>query len=85
MDFEVVDRFIQISDKEAFLTARELARTEGIFCGGSSGAALAAARQLLRGRNDIKHPVIILADSGNRYLSKIYNDPWMRQMGYLEE
>ncbi len=85
MDFEVVDRFIQISDKEAFLTARELARTEGIFCGGSSGAALAAARQMLKGRNDIKHPVIILADSGNRYLSKIYNDSWMSQMGYLEE
>lgn len=85
MDFAVVDRFIQISDKEAFLTTRELARTEGLFCGGSSGAVLAAARKVLKDKSKIKHPVIILPDSGNRYLSKIYNDAWMNQMGYLED
>jgi cystathionine beta-synthase len=85
MDFRAVDRFIPISDKEAFLTARELAKTEGIFCGGSSGAAVAAARKVIRQRPDIKCPVIIFADSGNRYLSKIYNDSWMRNMGYLDE
>ncbi len=84
MDFSVVDRFIQISDKEAFLTTREMAKTEGIFCGGSSGAVLAAAREVLNNNPQFKHPVIILADSGNRYLSKIYNDSWMRKMGYLE-
>jgi cystathionine beta-synthase len=84
MDFAVVDKFIPISDKEAFLTARELARTEGLFCGGSSGAVLAAAGKILKTRPDIKRPVIIFADSGNRYLSKIFNDAWMNQMGYLE-
>jgi cystathionine beta-synthase len=85
MDFAVVDRFVRISDKEAFLTTREIARTEGLFCGGSSGAVLAAARKFLEDRPDIKHPVMILADSGNRYLSKIYNDTWMKQLGYLED
>jgi cystathionine beta-synthase len=84
MDFSVVDRFIRISDKEAFLTTREMAKTEGLFCGGSSGAVLAAAREVLRAKPEFKHPVIILADSGNRYLSKIYNDSWMRKMGYWE-
>jgi cystathionine beta-synthase len=83
MDFSVVDQFIRISDKEAFVTTRELARIEGIFCGGSSGAAIAAARKVLRNRPDLKTPVIILPDSGNRYLSKIYNDSWMTDMGYL--
>ena len=83
MDFSVVDQFVTISDKEAFLTTRELAKIEGIFCGGSSGAAIAAARKVLRNRSDLKTPVIILPDSGNRYLSKIYNDRWMTEMGYL--
>jgi cystathionine beta-synthase len=84
MDFSVVDRFMPISDQESFSTARELARCEGIFAGGSSGAVLAAARRIIREKRDIKCPVIILADSGNRYLSKIYNDSWMKEMGYLK-
>jgi cystathionine beta-synthase len=84
MDFGIVDRFVRITDKEAFLTTRELALTEGLFCGGSSGSVLAAARKILRNRPEIKHPVVIFADSGNRYLSKIFNDAWMKQMGYLD-
>jgi cystathionine beta-synthase len=84
MDFDVVDRFIPISDKEAFLTAREISKTEGVFCGGSSGAILAATRKVVRERKDIKCPVMIFADSGNRYLSKIYNDSWMKDLGYIE-
>lgn len=83
MDFDVVDRFIAISDKQAFITTRELARTEGITCGGSSGAVIAAARQILRDDPDIRFPVVILADSGNRYLSKIYSNRWMTRMGYI--
>jgi len=83
MDFDVVDEFIQVSDKEAFLTTRELARVEGLFTGGSSGAVVAAARRFLRNHQDVNFPVVILADSGNRYLSKIYNDDWMRALGYL--
>ena len=83
MEFDVVDRFIAISDKQAFITTRELARTEGITCGGSSGAVIAAARQILRDDPDIRFPVVILADSGNRYLSKIYSNRWMTRMGYF--
>ena len=83
MDFSVVDQFITISDKEAFLTTRELARTEGLFCGGSSGAAIAAARKIIQQEPNIKYPVIILPDSGDRYLSKVYNDQWMTSMGYI--
>ena len=83
MDFDVVDEFITISDKEAFLTTRELARTEGLFCGGSSGAAIAACRLVFREHPEFKCPVTILADSGNRYLSKLYNDSWMKDKGYL--
>jgi cystathionine beta-synthase len=85
MDFDVVDEFIQIADREAFLTTRELAGAEGIFAGGSSGAIIAAARRYLRNRPDIKFPVVVLADSGDRYLSKIYSDDWMRKLGYLDK
>jgi cystathionine beta-synthase len=83
MDFNVVDQFIRIGDQEAFLTARELAQVEGLFCGGSSGSAIAAARKVLAEQPNLKYPVIILPDSGNRYLSKIYNDNWMRSMRYI--
>jgi cystathionine beta-synthase len=83
MDFSIVDKFMQVSDKEAFLTARETSRMEGLFGGGSSGAVIAAARRYLAGRRDLKFPVAILGDSGNRYLSKLYNDEWMMRMGYL--
>jgi cystathionine beta-synthase len=83
MDFSAVDKFIPVPDREAFLTARELARTEGLFCGGSSGAVISAARKYLGSRPDINFPVVVLADSGNRYLSKLYSDEWMRDMKYL--
>jgi cystathionine beta-synthase len=85
MDFDVVDEFIQVADREAFLTTRELAATEGIFAGGSSGAVIAAARRYLRSRPDIKYPVVVLADSGDRYLSKIYCHEWMRKLGYWDK
>jgi cystathionine beta-synthase len=84
MDFSVVDRFLQVSDKEAFLATRELAVSEGLFCGGSSGAAIVAARKILQENPKIRYPVVILPDSGDRYLSKIYSDQWMREMGYFD-
>lgn len=84
LDFDVIDEFYSVGDKDAFHAARELAETEGILAGGSSGAVLAAARTVLEKYESIKYPVIILADSGNRYLSKIYNDKWMEEMGFLK-
>jgi cystathionine beta-synthase len=84
MDFEPVDRFVAVDDGLAFLTARELARKEGIFSGGSSGAVIAAAREILRDDPEIRFPVVVLADSANRYLSKIYSDDWMKEKGFID-
>ncbi len=83
MDFSVVDDIIQVNDKNSFLTARRLAREEGIFAGGSSGAAIWASLELARNIKDKKNIVTILPDSGSRYLSKFYNDEWMEQNGFL--
>lgn len=82
LDFDVIDQFIAVDDREAFLTARELSTVEGLFCGGSSGATIAAARKILSENKFVKFPVVMLADSGNRYLSKIFNDAWMSEKGY---
>lgn len=84
MDFSVVDDVIQVGDKECFVTARRLAREEGILVGGSSGMALSAARKVAK---KLKEGLItvILPDSGRNYLSRFYNDDWMADFGFLEE
>ncbi|OGG37317.1 hypothetical protein A2968_00555, partial [Candidatus Gottesmanbacteria bacterium RIFCSPLOWO2_01_FULL_42_22] len=84
MDFSVVDDVVVISDKESFLIARQLAGKEGILAGGSSGLALAAARKVIR-KLKTGLMVVILPDSGKNYLSKFYNDDWMRDFGFLDE
>lgn len=83
MDFSVVDDIIQVNDKNSFLMARRLAREEGIFAGGSSGAAVWASLELAKNIDDDKIIVTILPDSGSRYLSKLYNDRWMKENGFL--
>lgn len=82
-DFELIDDMIRISDRDAFLTARELARTEAVFGGGSSGAALWGVRQLAQRLREPARIVTLFPDSGFRYLSTIYNDDWMRERGFL--
>lgn len=84
MDFSVVDEVISVSDKDCFLTARNLAEKEGILAGGSSGMALFAARRVAK---KLKKGliVVILPDSGRNYLTKFYNDEWMRDFGFLDE
>ena len=80
-DFDVIDEFIQVTDKDAALTARELARTEGLFMGYTSGAAMQAVRQYAEmGRFDENSIVVVLfADHGSRYMNKIYSDEWMKK------
>ena len=80
-DFDVIDEFIKVTDKDAALTARELARTEGLFMGYTSGAAMQAVRQYAEmGRFDENSIVVVLfADHGSRYMNKIYSDGWMKK------
>ncbi|MDQ7827583.1 MAG: cystathionine beta-synthase [Armatimonadota bacterium] len=87
MDFSVVDEVVPVTDREAFTMTRRLVREEGLLCGGSSGAAVAGALKYLRGLPDHgegRRVVVILPDSGLRYLSKIFSDDWMREHGFLE-
>jgi cystathionine beta-synthase len=83
LDFSVVDDMIQVTDQDCFLTARDLARNEGIFTGGSSGGALYAALQVAKKANTEDIIVVILPDAGGRYLSKMYNDSLMSDNGFF--
>jgi len=82
-DPALVDRWVRVSDRDSFLTARRLTREEGILVGGSSGTALFAALEVAKELDGDAVMVVLFADSGRSYLSKIYNDEWMRQNGYL--
>ncbi len=84
VDFGVIDEIFRIGDKEAFNVTRDLARMEGIFAGGSSGMAVAAALKLAAGCGKDDCIVVILPDTGSNYLSKIYNDDWMKENQYLD-
>lgn len=85
-DLSVVDEIVQVNDRESFLMTRRLVREEGIFCGGSCGSAVAGAIKYAHDHNLTKDDVmvIVLPDSGSRYLSKIFNDDWMRENSFLE-
>ncbi|MFF2077223.1 pyridoxal-phosphate dependent enzyme [Kitasatospora sp. NPDC058162] len=82
---EVVDSYERIPDRESLLTARRLAREEGLLVGPSSGAAVAAALRVARGLGPEDLVVVLLPDSGRSYLSKVHSDVWMREWGFLEE
>jgi cystathionine beta-synthase len=82
-DFSVIDDMFQVTDKEAFLAARELARSEGILAGGSSGAALWGVRQLAKKIKRSARIVTVFPDGASRYLSTIYNDEWLKDKGLI--
>ena len=84
MDLSVIDEIIRVTDKESFLWTRRLVKEEGIFCGGSSGSAVSAALRYARNLAPDRLVVVILPDSGSRYLSKVFDDKWMRENGFLE-
>ena len=85
-DFDVIDEFIKVTDKDAALTARELARAEGLFMGYTSGAAMQAVKQYAEaGKFDENSIVVVLfADHGSRYMNKIYSDDWMKKQGFID-
>jgi cystathionine beta-synthase len=85
LDFDVVDEWMTVSDAEAFATARRLTRTEGIFVGGSGGLNVWCAMEVARRLDDPEAMVVtILCDTGERYLSKLYDDAWMRENQLLD-
>lgn len=84
VDFDLIDTFVKVTDKDAALMTRRLCREEGLFVGWSSGAAVYGALEYAQKHlteNDLM--VVILPDHGTRYLRKIYNDDWMREKGYM--
>ena len=85
LDLSLVDEVVQVDDRESFLMARRLVREEGLFCGGSSGSAIAGLfkSQIVRSLRTDRTAVVLLPDSGDRYLSKLYDDNWMRENGFL--
>src|SRR5438094_5042831 len=83
IDLKLIDRIIQVNDRDSFLTARRITREEGILVGGSSGTAMKAAMEGARGLDEKTVMVGILPDTGRNNLSKIYNDEWMRQNGFF--
>jgi len=85
IDLKLVDDVVQVSDKECFVLARELTRKEGLFGGGSCGGAMAGAIKFARAHPECRTLVVILPDSGSRYLSKVYDDAWLRENSFLDE
>jgi cystathionine beta-synthase len=83
-DPAIVDRWVRVPDREAFLSARAVTRQEGILVGGSGGSAVYAALEVARDYGDDVTIVVLLPDTGRNYLSKLYSDGWMRQYGFLE-
>src|SRR5690606_10258828 len=85
VDFDIIDLFIKVTDKDGAIMARKLAREEGLFIGWSSGSAVHGALEYAREHlkeDDLM--VILLPDHGTRYLAKVYNDQWMKDHGFLE-
>jgi cystathionine beta-synthase len=85
VDFSVIDHFEKVTDKDAAMMTRRLAREEGIFGGNSAGSAMAGLLQLREHFTEQDVVVVIVHDHGSRYLGKMFNDDWMRSKGFLEK
>jgi len=84
MNLKILDDVIQVNDEECFVVARRLVKQEGIFTGGSGGGCISAALRLAKDLGPEAFIVAFLPDTGMRYLSKVYNDEWMRERGYVD-
>jgi cystathionine beta-synthase len=85
VDFDVIDHFEKVTDKDAAVMTRRIARDEGIFAGNSAGSAIAGLLQLKDRYRKDDVVVVIFHDHGSRYLGKMFNDDWMREKGFLEK
>ncbi len=85
MDFELIDSFEKVTDKDSALRARELARTEGMMVGYSSGAALQALEQIQDQLTENDVVVLLFSDHGSKYVTKFFSDKWMLDQGFMEE
>jgi len=83
VDFSVIDLFEKVTDKDAAICTRTLAKTEGIFAGNSAGSAIKGLLQLKNKLKKTDVVVVLLHDSGSRYIGKIYNDEWMKKNDFL--
>lgn len=83
IDFDIIDGFTKVTDKDAALYCRKLLKDEGMFLGNSAGAAIKGVLQLANEFNSNDLVVVLFHDHGSRYLKKIYNDDWMRDMRYM--
>ena len=84
VDFSIIDGFTKVTDKDAAIYTQRLAKEEGMFLGNSAGAAVKGLLQLKEHFNDNDIVVVLFHDHGSRYVGKMFNDDWMRQMGYLD-
>ncbi len=84
MDMKILDDVIQVNDEECFVVARRLVKQEGLFTGGSGGGCLSAALRLAKTLDEKAYIVAFLPDTGMRYLSKVYNEEWIRERGYVD-
>lgn len=85
INLDILDDIVRVDDKECFLTTRDLVRLEGLFVGGSAGAAVAGAVKYANKIGKKQNILVLLPDSAQKYLSKIFNDNWMRENGFLED
>lgn len=85
VDFELIDRFVKVTDRESALRTRELARREGILAGYSSGAVLQCLHQIKEQLTPQDVVVLLFADHGSKYISKVFDDEWMKEQGFLPE
>ncbi len=86
MNLKILDDIVRVDDKECFLMTRDLTRLEGLFVGGSGGAAVAGALKWAKAHDRIGQKILVfLCDAGQKYVSKIFNDDWMRENGFLED
>lgn len=85
-DFDLIDKFVKVTDEESAHTAREISRTEGLFVGYTSGAAMQALKQLNEEGEFKKGDkvVVVFPDHGSRYMSKVYSDTWMEEQGFFD-